>query len=195
VQDAALGSPGQRAGLHVYDLITAVDGKPVTGNDEIIREVARRGPGTIAQLHIVRDGRALMLNVRLGERPSRQTASAADPTGQSILHASGGSPLGISVRDIDRDATRRLRLPDGLSGALVTRVDPLSAGWDAGIQRDYVVLEINRRPIESADAYNRLARAAHPGDVLAVYVYVPGLDQRAIRAVRVDAPAGSAPAR
>ena len=38
----------------------------------------------------------------------------------------------------------------------------------------------------SADAYNRLARAAHPGDVLAVYLYVPGLDQRAIRAVHVE---------
>jgi serine protease Do len=94
----------------------------------------------------------------------------------------------LSVRDIDRDAARRLRLPDGMTGALVTRVDPLSAGWDAGIQRDYVVLEINRRPVASADAYNKLARAAHPGDVCALYIYVPGLDQRAIRAVRVDAP-------
>ena len=54
----------------------------------------------------------------------------------------------MSVRDIDRDAARRLRLPDGMSGALVARVDPLSAAWDAGIQRDYVVLEINRRPVD-----------------------------------------------
>ncbi len=35
-------------------------------------------------------------------------------------------------------------------------------------------MEINRRPVNSADAYNRLTRAAHPGDVLAVYVYMPG---------------------
>ena len=48
-------------------------------------------------------------------------------------------------------------------------------------------MEINRRPINSADAYNRLARAASPGDVLAVYVYIPATDQRSIRAVRVDA--------
>ena len=32
-----------------------------------------------------------------------------------------------------------------------------------------------------------LARAANPGDVLAVYVYTPGTEQRSIRAVRVDA--------
>ena len=61
-----------------------------------------------------------------------------------------------------------------MSGVVVTRVDPLSAAYDAGIQRDHVVMEINRRPVNSADAYNRLARAANPGDVLAVYVYMPG---------------------
>ena len=70
----------------------------------------------------------------------------------------------------------------------MTRVDPLSAAYDAGIQRDHVVMEINRRPVSSADAYNRLARAAQAGDVLAVYVYMPGSEQRAIRAIRVDAP-------
>jgi S1-C subfamily serine protease len=67
----------------------------------------------------------------------------------------------------------------------------LSAAYDAGIQRDHVVMEINRRPINSADAYTRVARAANEGDVLALYVYIPGTDQRpdqrSIRAVRVDA--------
>ena len=96
-------------------------------------------------------------------------------------------PLGLNVRDLDNATSRRLRLPSGVSGVVVTRVDPLSSAYDAGIQRDYIVMEINRRPINSADAYNRLARAASPGDVLAVYVYIPGTDQRSIRAVRVDA--------
>jgi hypothetical protein len=48
-------------------------------------------------------------------------------------------------------------------------------------------MEINRRPVNSVEAYNRLARSAGPGDVLAVYVYMPGTEQRSIRAVRVDA--------
>jgi serine protease Do len=96
-------------------------------------------------------------------------------------------PLGLTVRDIDRATANRLRLPDGVAGVLVSRVDPLSAAYDAGIQRDHIVMEINRRPVNSVDAYNRLARAAQPGDVLALYVYMPGSDQRSIRALRVDA--------
>ncbi|HUP38747.1 MAG TPA: trypsin-like peptidase domain-containing protein [Vicinamibacterales bacterium] len=187
VQDVASGSPGHRAGLRTYDLITAIDNKTVTNNDQIIREVARRGPGTLARLHVVRDGRTQTVTVRLAERPSRQAGRVLDEANPVRPSSNAGMPLGLNVRDIDNATSRRLKLPSGVSGVVVTRVDPLSAAYDAGIQRDFIVMEINRRPVNSADAYNRLARAASPGDVLAVYVYTPGTEQRSIRAVRVDA--------
>ena len=72
VQDVTSGSPGQRAGLRTYDLIVGIDGKRIASNDEIIREVSRRGPGTIARLQVLRDGRTQTFTVRLAERPSRQ---------------------------------------------------------------------------------------------------------------------------
>lgn len=187
VQDVTSGSPGDRAGLRAYDLITAIDDKRVTNNNEIIREVARRGPGTLARLQLVRDGRTQTVTVRLGERPNRQTGRASDEANPVRPSSNAVLPLGLNVRDIDSATSRRLRLPAGVDGVVVTRVDPLSSAYDAGIQRDHVVMEINRRPIDSAEAYNRLARGVHPGDVLAVYVYVPATEQRSIRAVRVDA--------
>ena len=88
---------------------------------------------------------------------------------------------------LDTETSRRLQLPNGVSGVIVTRVDPLSSSHDAGMQRDQIVMEINRRPINSTEAYNRVARSARPGDVLAIYVYTPATDQRSTRAVRVDA--------
>ncbi len=187
VQDVTSGSPGHRAGLRAYDLITGIDDKRFANNDEIIREVARRGPGTLARLQVVRDGRTHTVTVRLAERPSRQSGRVLDEANPVRPSSNAGMPLGLNVRDIDNATSRRLKLPSGVSGVVVTRVDPLSAGYDAGIQRDFIVMEINRRPVTSADAYNRLARAATPGDVLAVYVYTPGTEQRSIRAVRVDA--------
>src|SRR5688572_17571459 len=56
VHDVESGSPGQRAGLRTYDLITAIDDKRIASNNEIIREVSRREPGTLARLHVLRDG-------------------------------------------------------------------------------------------------------------------------------------------
>jgi serine protease Do len=187
VQDVASGSPGHRAGLRAYDLITGIDDKRVANNNEIIREVARRGPGTLARLQVVRDGRKQTVTVRLAERPSRQAGRALDEGNPVRPSSNSAIPLGLNVRDIDNATSRRLRLPSGVSGVVVTRVEPLSSAYDAGIQRDHIVMEVNRRPINSADAYNRLLRAANPGDVLAVYVYMPGTEQRSIRAVRVDA--------
>ncbi|HEY0285128.1 MAG TPA: trypsin-like peptidase domain-containing protein [Vicinamibacterales bacterium] len=187
VQDVTSGSPGQRAGLRAYDLITGIDDKRVANNNEIIREVARRGPGTLALLQVMRDGRAQTVAVRLGERPNRQAGRGLDEANPVRPSSNSVIPLGLNVRDIDSATSRRLRLPSGVGGVVVTRVEPLSSSYDAGIQRDFILMEINRRPITSAEAYNRLARAARPGDVLAVYVFTPGTAQRSIRAVRVDA--------
>jgi serine protease Do len=171
--------------LRAYDLITGIDDKRITTNNEIIREVSRREPGTLARLQVVRDGRTQTLMVRLGERPPSRTVNEDNPSARPSGNAV--EPLGLSVREIDRATISRLRLPNDVSGVLVTRVDPLSAAYDAGVQRDHIVMEINRRPVNSVDAYNRLARSARPGDVLAVYVYMPGSGARSIRAIRVDA--------
>jgi serine protease Do len=187
VQDVTGGSPGHRAGLRTYDLITGIDDKRVANNSEIIREVARRGPGTLARLQVVRDGRTQTVTVRLGERPTRQAGRVLDEANPVRPSSNSVVPLGLNVRDIDNATSRRLHLPSGVNGVVVTRVDALSSSYDAGLQRDQIIMEINRRPINSADAYNRLARSARPGDVLAVYVYTPGTAQRSIRAVRVDA--------
>jgi len=188
VQDVTIGSPGQRAGLRTYDLIVAIDGKRIGNNDEAIREVSRRGPGTLAQLDVMRDGRLQRLTVRLAERPNRQESGVSDAR-PSVRPSVNTAPLlGIGVRDLDRATADRLRLPGGIEGVVVTRVEPLSSAYDAGIQRDYIVLEINRRPVATVDDYNRIARAIGPGDVLAVYVYMPGTEQRAIRAIRVGQP-------
>ena len=52
-------------------------------------------------------------------------------------------PLGLNVKEIDRATANRLKLPNGVSGVVVARIDPLSAGHDAGIQRDHILMEIS----------------------------------------------------
>ena len=57
---------------------------------------------------------------------------------------------------------------------------------DGGIERGSIILEINRQSINSIAGFRRIVGAARPGDVLAIYVYEPELDQRAIRTVRTE---------
>jgi S1-C subfamily serine protease len=51
------------------DLITAVDGKPVTEADAITRAMSRKRPGEILELSVYRNGRSVNIKVKLGEAP------------------------------------------------------------------------------------------------------------------------------
>jgi serine protease Do len=95
-------------------------------------------------------------------------------------------PLGLTVRDLDRQSLERLDLPRQTRGVLITRVEAMSSSADNGIERGTVILEINRQPVESTADYRRIARAARPGDILTLWVYPPDLLQRQLKTIRVD---------
>ena len=183
VQDVTAGSPAARAGVRAYDLVVAVDGKAVAGNDQLIQIIAARQPGTVAALQILRENRPLTVSVKLAERPRRAADAAVAPPAPPNQQGPG---LGLSVRDIDPAFAARLRLPRGMQGVVISRVDPMSAAFDADLERGHVLLEVNRRPVRSVDEYRRLIAAAHPGDVVALYVYKPESDQRALYTVRLE---------
>jgi serine protease Do len=187
VQDVTPGSPGERAGVRTYDVVVAVDGRPVPNNDTLIREISARQPGTVATLAIVRDGRTMNVAVKLAERPLRGRRGDEPEPDDPVARPSSarGPAIGISVREIDRDFIQRFHLPDDLEGVVVSRVEPMSPAFDAEIERGHVVLEVNRRPVRSIDDYRRLTGAARPGDVLAIYTYVPEIQQRQLRTVRI----------
>jgi len=184
VQDVTPASPGARAGLRVYDLIVAVDGKAVVRNDELIRLIASRRPGSTAMLQIVRDGRPLNVAVKLAERPIRD--SQEQTQGEPLPSSRPGPALGLSVREIDAEFVERYNLPADLEGVVVSRVDPMGPAFDAEIERGHILLEVNRQPVRSIDDYRRLTTNARSGEVLTLYLLRPEGPRRELRTVKVD---------
>jgi len=186
VQDVTNGSPADRAGLHTYDVILEVEGRDVGTNEELIREISARRPGTTARLGVLRDARHMTLHVKLAERPLREDTErdAVDngPRPRIPEPASVEVPLGLTVRDL----VGRLEVPDSVHGVMVSRVDPTGAAFSASIRRGFVIMEINRLPIRSLADYQRVVRGAKPGDALALYCYDPTLQQRTLITVAVD---------
>jgi serine protease Do len=189
VQDITAGSPADRAGVRPYDVITSLDDRAIANDDQLIREIAARAPGSAARLRLIRDGHDQTLVVKLSERPARERSDKAD-TAQAPAERRRSDPdgllLGLNVRDIDRSTADRLELPKQIRGVLITRVEPMTSSFDGGIERGTVLLEINRQRVESVADYRRIARAARTGDILTLYVYAPDLDQRQLKTIRVE---------
>jgi serine protease Do len=187
VQDVTGGSPAERAGVRVYDVVTSFDNVEVANEDELIREISARAPGSQVKMRVTRDGRDQTIAVKLAERPPRERAAQPRQAAPSVNTRPELTPvLGLTVRDLDANAFNRLDLPTQTRGVLITRVEPLSAAFDAELQRDTVLIEINRKAVRSAEEFRRIAGASQPGDVVALYVYVPELDQRKLVTVRVE---------
>jgi S1-C subfamily serine protease len=87
IQEVGRGTAAAMAGLRGYrdvvaignqrlgiggDFIITIDGKPVNEPDAITRVIARKRPGDVVSLRILRDGRTMDLQVKLGEAPEDQ---------------------------------------------------------------------------------------------------------------------------
>jgi S1-C subfamily serine protease len=87
IQEIGRGSAAEMAGLKGYrdvvlvgnerlgiggDFITAIDGKPVTEPDALARAIARKRPGDTIAAKIIRNGRSMDVQVKLGEAPEQR---------------------------------------------------------------------------------------------------------------------------
>ena len=67
--DASGTSPAQQAGIQQGDVIIAVNGQAVTGNDDLAGALLTQKPGTQVKLTILRGTAQQTVTVTLGERP------------------------------------------------------------------------------------------------------------------------------
>jgi serine protease Do len=147
VSEVTPNSPAAKAGLKDGDVIVEFDGKPVRDSRHLKLQVAETAPGKDVPVKVDRDGSEKELTVTLKEFPQDKDLAknnAAD-------HSSGDPTDGITVDELNSAARQQFNIPNNVKGALVSEVDPDSAGAAAGIQAGDVILEINRKPVKSSE--------------------------------------------
>ena len=90
------------------------------------------------------------------------------------------------MREIDDATARRNGLPDALGGVMIIDIDATGPARQARMRRGQVLLEINRRRVNSVAQFQQIVAALSRGASVAVYAFDPLTDQRAIYSLIID---------
>jgi serine protease Do len=161
VTEVQPNSPGAKGGLKTGDVITQLDGKPVSDAGDLQVVVGQKQPGTTIKLEVIREGKNVTVPVTLEAMGNKN----GDEESASAEH--GKPRWGLGLADLTPDTRDQLQTPKELHGAVIGNVQPGSPADNAGLQRGDVILEVNRRPVQSAsDASRELGRVGQGQDAL-----------------------------
>jgi serine protease Do len=149
VNDVVPSSPADKAGVKPGDVVTELNGKKVPDSRQFRLWVSQTAPQSKVTLKIVRDG-----------KEQRLTATLAELNPEELARGRGSNPTtpqkksdaldGVEVTDIDRETRQRVPIPPNIRGALITAVDPDSKAAEAEVRTGDVILEIERKKVNSA---------------------------------------------
>ena len=158
------GSPADKAGLKVEDVIVEFDGHPVNGDTDLPMLVAAAPVGKEVNVVVYRKGVHKTVVVVVGQN----SPGAASNPGLAPLSAG----IGISVRELTPELALQLGLKDE-KGVVVSEVKAGSPADDAGMVRGDLVLEVNGQTVENLQAFSRLAAKVKKGQVVRLLLRRP----------------------
>ena len=162
-------SPAAKAGVKTGDIITELNGKKMENSGQLQAAISSRRPGDKVTLGIFRDGKTLSLPITL-EAISRRSeeANAGSVQGQ------GKARWGVGLQNLTPDLRDELRLPSDMKGVVVSNVVPGSPADNAGISRGDVIVEVNRKAVQSADDVKRELGSVPAGKDAMVLIWSNG---------------------
>jgi serine protease Do len=161
------GTPAEKAGLQTGDTITSVNGKPVSGGDELVGIISSVKPGNKVEIVYVRNGETKKASVSVADRTKlfAETASTDDSDETPADTKPVRSKLGLTVRNIAPEMAERLGVAEG-KGVQVTEVKPDSFAEDIGMRPGDVIYEVNRHQVNSESEFQKaMAQIKSGGDV------------------------------
>nr|WP_255586872.1 Do family serine endopeptidase [Hephaestia mangrovi] len=177
--------PAKKAGFQPGDVVTKVNGQPVTADQSLSYLVAALQPGTRVPFDVLRNGKHITLTATLDTRPSEQELAGFNGQGddddampdegdeQQQAQATSDS-IGISTITLTPAIAQQVGVDPATKGVVITSVDPSS---DAGqkLQRGLVIVSANGQPVTTPQALGQQVAAAKRAgrDQVLLYIALP----------------------
>ncbi len=149
-------SPADRAGLKPGDVVISFEGKMITESHEFPMMVAHQPVGKTVKIRVLREGKEVDLEVKLGEMEAGEKEAARSS-------ATSAEQLGLAVRDM---LPEELREAEASSGVLIIGVEAGGAAEFAGVRRGDILMEVNNTKITKRSDFEAVARKIQPGQVV-----------------------------
>jgi serine protease Do len=147
VTNVEKGSPADKAGLKLGDVILAYNGSKIEDPNELPRLVAATKPGDKATLEVWRNGKAERLAVSVGEFPAEaKTASRAAPAKDKH------DDLGLAMSELPPEGRKAL----GVDYGLVVEDVRGGAAAGSGLERGDVIVAVGQDRFRSLEEFNKL---------------------------------------
>jgi len=148
IADVMAGSPAEKAGLKQGDILVTFDGKEIKDARQLQLAVAAAPIGKQLVAEIYRDGQLQKITLQLA---SGESAEAKKPRPAKTAAVW----LGLDVEELPRSKTQA-----GISGVIVTAIEPESAAAEGGIQRGDIIISVNQRKTTTLNEYESAMKNA-----------------------------------
>jgi len=141
------GTGAEKAGLASGDIIKSVDDKTIKNVTELVKEIQKKKVGQKAKLSVVRDGKPMTVEV---------TTSAMPDKPEAIKEKESEEKLGAQIQELTPQLAARYRISNEIKrGVVIISVEDGSPADELGLQEGDVILEINRKKIETIKDFEK----------------------------------------
>ena len=162
-------SPASRGGLKTGDVISQLNGQNIANGSALQVAVSEMVPGTKITMGVIRDGKPDTLDLTVGQfHGNSEVASNDSQDGPQ------SGKLGLAVSNLTAETRQQFNVPDQVHGVVVQNVRPASPADDAGIQPGDIILEVNRKPADSASQFANEVHQNKDGKDLLMLVWSKG---------------------
>jgi serine protease Do len=150
VAEVPASGAAAKAGVEPGDIIVQYNGRPVSNSDELVKMVVATKPGTTVPVKVMRNKQEKTLNVTVEELDldAEQNGGRrrAPQETQQDDQSQGAGGFGLTLENVAPAMARRLHLPSGQTGAVITDIEPDGPSAGALRQGD-VILSVNRQRV------------------------------------------------
>jgi len=142
----------EKAGLQSGDIIKSVDDKPVKNVNELIKEIQKKKVGQKVKLNLIRDGKPLTVEVITSAMPDKPEISKEVEVEEK---------LGAKVQELTPQLAARYRITGVKRGIVIISIEEGSIADEIGLQEGDVILEINRKKVETLKDFEKAIKDAN----------------------------------